>query len=171
MSEPESPMGAQDEALGDELPDDLVPAATRGPYSVPDNARRRRPAVVLAVAGAACGLLWLTTRPEPVLANRGTLGAALFFLLAAAWFAASARPVRVWEDEALAVARGAAGFDVRHGRAQLAWRGLLGRPIWRVLLYERAEVTPRRAVFVVDAGDGSIVENLVESVPAESEAQ
>lgn len=163
--------GAAEPAIGDELPDDLVPAATRGPYAVPDNARRRRPALVLAVSGLGCFALWLTTRPDAVLANRGTLGAAVFFLFAAAWFAASARPVRVWEDEALAAARRAAGFEVRHGRAQLAWRGVLGRPIWRVLLYEAAESSARRSVFVIDAGDGSVVEHLTEEIPPESDDQ
>jgi len=156
------------EALGDALPDDLQPAATRGPYSVPDNARRRKPAVVLAIAAAICGLAYLWRGADGVLVNRGFLYAAIGFALLAIWFRLSAKPVRHWEDEAVGLAKEAAGFEVEHARAQLAWRGVLGRPIWRVLLYGNSGSALRRGVFVVDAHDGGILEKLVEDRPAES---
>jgi hypothetical protein len=154
--------------LGDELPDDLVPAAARGPYAVPDNARRRRPAVVLAVAGACCVALYLV-RGDAVLVNSGTLALGLSLLAAAAYFLLSASPVKVWEDGAIARAKRDAGFEVGHARAQLAWRGLIGRPIWRVLLYEAGEKARRRAVYVIDARNGGIVEHLTETMPAEAD--
>src|SRR5687767_11784143 len=84
--------------LGDELPEDLIPSAVRGKYSVPDNARRRRPAFVFAVAAVLSGALWLTRGDGGVLVNSGFLAAAVGFLILAGYFAASARGVRVWED-------------------------------------------------------------------------
>lgn len=156
------------EQLGDELPDDLQPAATRGPYSVPDNARRRKPAVVLAVAATACGLGFVWRGDGGVLINQGFAWAAVAFALLAIWFLLSAKPVRHWEEEALRLAKAEAGFEVDHARAQLAWRGVLGSPIWRVLLYSREAAIPQRGVFVVDAHAGVIVEKLIEELPATS---
>ena len=150
--------------LGDELPEDLVPSAARGKYSIPDNARRRRPAVVLAVAGLASAALWWSRGEGGVLVNSGFLGAGIGFLLLAAYFAASARPVRVWEDEAVATAKVTTGLESGTGRAQLAWRGVLGRPVWRVLVHDDTGARARRGVVIVDATNGSIVEHLTEYV-------
>lgn len=158
---------SQPPELGDELPDDLVPSAARGKYSVPDNARRRRPALVFAVAGLATAALWLTRADAGVLVNDGFLIAAAGFLVLAAYFAASARPVGVWEDEAIAIAKTTTSLAGGTGRAQLAWRGLLGRPVWRVLIHEESGDEARRGVVIVDATDGSVVEHLTEAVPSE----
>ena len=168
MTEPtDDSLRSENDALGDALPDDLQPAATRGPYSVPDNARRRKPAVVLAIAAAICGLSFAWRGDGGVLVNRGFLYAAACFAVLGIWFRLSAKPVRHWEDEAVSLAKEAADFEVEHARAQLAWRGVLGRPIWRVLLYGTSGRALRRGVFVVDAHDGGIVEKLVEDRPAE----
>lgn len=159
MSETQAP-------LGDELPEDLIPAAARGKYSIPDNARRRRPAVVLSVTGLLSGALWWTRADGGVLVNSGFFVAAIGFLLLAAYFAASARPVRVWEDEAVTTAKTTTGLQSGTGRAQLAWRGVLGRPVWRVLVHDEGSGQPRRGVVIVDATNGSVVEHLTEDVPA-----
>ena len=150
--------------MGDELPEDLVPSAARGKYSIPDNARRRRPAVVLALSGLLSAALWWSRGDGGVLVNDGFLVAAIGFLLLAAYFAASARPVRVWEDEAVAIAKTTTELDSGTGRAQLAWRGVLGRPVWRVLIHDETTGRPRRGVVIVDATNGSVVEHLTEEV-------
>lgn len=148
--------------LGDELPEDLIPSAVRDKYSVPDNARRRRPAVVFAVSGVASLALWWSRGEGGVLVNSGFLAAGMAFLLLGAYFAASSRGVRVWEDEAIATAKATTGLRSGKGRAQLAWRGLVGRPVWRVLVHDEAEGRARRGVVIVDAGSGRVVEHLTE---------
>lgn len=156
--------GTEEPELGDELPEDLVPSAARGKYSVPDNARRRRPAVVFAVAAPMSAALWITRGEGGVLVNSGFLAAAVGFALLAAYFAASARGVNVWEDEAIATAKGATELPSGTGRAQLAWRGLVGRPVWRVLVHDETATPARRGVVIVDAANGSVVEHMKEDV-------
>ena len=155
-----------DASIGDELPADLIPAAARGKYSIPDNARRRRPAVVFAVAGLLSVALWWSRGDGGVLVNAGFLIAGIGFLLLAGYFAASARPVHVWEDEAIGIAKTTTGLVSGTGRAQLAWRGVFGRPVWRVLIHDDAGDEARRGVVIVDATNGAVVEHLTEDVPA-----
>ena len=151
--------------LGDEIPDDLVPSAARGKYSVPDNARRRRPAVVLAIAGAGAIALWAAKADGGVLVNDGFLYVGIGFLAIAGYFLLSARGVRVWEEGAIAAAKQTTGMASGSGRAQLAWRGLLGRPVWRVLVHDDTGPRAQRGVVIVDATDGSVVEHMTEDVP------
>lgn len=153
--------------LGDELPDDLVPSAARGKYSVPDNARRRRPAAVLLVFAAISAALWLTKSDGGVLVNDGFAYVSIVFLLLGLYFLASSKRVNVWEDDAIGTAKEATGLPGGTGRAQLAWRGLLGRPVWRVLMHDESGPVARRGVVIVDATDGSVVEHLTEDLPAD----
>lgn len=166
---PSSGVPAEEPApLGDALPDDLVPSAARGKYSVPDNARRRRPAVVLMAFAALSGALWITKADGGVLVNDGFAYAAIAFLLLGLYFLASSKSVNVWEDKAIGTAKRATGLSSGSGRAQLAWRGLLGRPVWRVLIHDESGTIARRGVVIVDATDGSVVEHLTENLPAEA---
>lgn len=153
--------------LGDELPEDLIPSAVRGKYSVPDNARRRRPAVVWALAALLSLALWLTRGEGGVLVNSGFLAAAIGFAVLAVYFAASARGVNVWEDEAIGTAKRVTDLPSGTGRAQLAWRGLVGRPVWRVLVHDETTTPARRGVVIVDAANGSVVEQMKEDVAPE----
>ena len=156
--------------MGDELPDDLVPSAARGKYSVPDNARRRRPAVVLLVAAVLSGALWLTRGDGGVLVNSGFAVAAVGFALLGAYFLTSSKAVTVWEAEAIATAKTTTGLSGGTGRAQLAWRGLLGRPVWRILIHDESGPAANRGVVIVDATDGAVVEHMTEAVPPETKA-
>ena len=151
--------------LGDELPEDLIPSAVRDKYSVPDNARRRRPAIVFAVSALLAAGLWWSRADGGVLVNDGFLFAAVGFLALSVYFAVSARHVRVWEEQAIATAKTVTGLEGGTGRAQLAWRGLVGRPVWRVLVHDEATSRPQRGVVIVDAADGSVVEHKTEDVP------
>ena len=163
-------MSDREQTLGDELPEDLVPSATRGKYSVPDNARRRRPAVVLIAFAAISGALWVTKADGGVLVNDGFAYVAILFLLLGLYFLASSKSVNVWEDEAIATAQQRTGLVGGTGRAQLAWRGLVGRPVWRVLINDESDSVTRRGVVIIDAADGSVVEHLTEDVAAEEGA-
>ena len=161
-------MSDQGQPLGDELPDDLVPSAARGKYSVPDNARRRRPALVLITFAVISGALWATKADGGVLVNGGFAYAAIAFLLLGLYFLASSKGVNIWEAEAIAAAQERTGLLAGTGRAQLAWRGLVGHPVWRVLIHDESGPVARRGVVIVDAADGSIVEHLTEEVAADA---
>ena len=64
--------------LRDALPDDLNASEFVGPYQFPDNSRRRIPGYIYIGLAVALFVLWITHRTgQPVLVNRGTLGAAI----------------------------------------------------------------------------------------------
>lgn len=150
----------------DELPEDLNAAEFVGAYQFPDNSRRRRPAVIYALLAVVLFVLWITHRSDPhVLVNEGYLWAAVLLGAVALYSFTSGWRMTVDEKEALVVAQGAVGFAVGHASAQQVWRGLRSRPTWRVLVYS-AENPPRhRGLVLIDAVDGSVVEELTELNP------
>jgi hypothetical protein len=156
-----------DDELRDELPHDLQPAEFVGPYRFPDNSRRRRPAVLYAVIAIGCLVLWLVERSSSPLVNRGFLWAAVLLGAVALLSFTSGWRMRVDEKAALVLAQGAAGFPVGHASAQQVWRGLRSRPTWRVLVYSAEDPPRRRALVLVDAVDGRVVEHLVQDNPLE----
>ena len=116
----------------DELPEELDITVAR-PYKVPDNRKRRVAAACYVFAAVACGA------GAAVSGNGGLLAGALFFALVAAHHLATAWPLVLDETGALAASAAATGFPVGHASAQLAWRGIRSRPVWRVLLYSADE--------------------------------
>ena len=143
---------------GDELPEELDITVAR-PYRVPDNRKRRVAAVCYLVAAAACGAGAASSD------NGGLLAAAAFLLLVAAYHFAAAWPLELDETAALAASAAAAGFPVGHASAQLAWRGLRSRPVWRVLLYSADEPPSKRGLVELDAVDGEILGSYTEDNP------
>ena len=73
--------------------------------------------------------------------------------------------MHVDETEALVAAQQAVGFPVGHASAQQVWRGLRSRPTWRVLCYSAEDPPHARGLVLVDAVDGTVVEQLVEDNP------
>ena len=149
----------------DELPEDLDAAAYVGPYTFPDNARRRiQGALYLAVA-AVCVVIRAVAGSDAVLVNDGFLwaaaGLALFGLYC---FAAGYRTV-VDETDALVIATRTAGFAVGHASASLGWRGLRSRPTWRILLYSAEDPPRTRGLVLVDGVDGEVLQHFVEDNP------
>jgi len=142
----------------DELPEELDITVAR-PYQVPDNTKRRIAAYCYLVAAAACGA------GTAVSGNGGLLAAAVFLAVAAAYHFATAWPLKLDETAALAASAVAAGFPVGHASAQLAWRGLRSRPVWRVLLYSADEPPSRRGLVELDAVDGEILGTYTEDNP------
>ncbi len=143
----------------DELPGDLDVTAYVGPYVFPDIRRRRIAGSCYVVVGAA--VLW-----AGIAASNGglVLGAVLLFAIAVYHFAAG-WPLRVDQMEALAAASRAVGFPVGHASAQLAWRGLLSRPTWRILLYSADEPPSVRGLVELDAVDGRVLGEYTEQNP------
>ncbi|MBI2708526.1 MAG: hypothetical protein HYX34_02365 [Actinobacteria bacterium] len=157
---------AADEDVVDALPEDLDVSAYVGPYTFPDNNRRRIPGYLYLAVAAATVVLWAATRGrQPVLVNDGFLWAALALALVGAYSIAAGFDLAVDEQDALVVATRRVGFPVGHASAQLGWRGLRSRPTWRLLLYSADNPPARRALVLVDGVDGEVVDWFAEDNP------
>ncbi len=159
-------MADQDDAeIRDELPDDLDAAGYVGPYTFPDNARRRIPGVLYWATAVLLLVLWAFAGDDAVLVNDGFLWAAVALLAFGAYCFLAGWRTHVDETDALVEATRAVGFPVGHASAQLGWRGLRSRPTWRILLYSAEEPPDQRGLVLVDAVDGAVLEHFVESNP------
>jgi len=150
---------------GDELPADLDVSSYVGAYTFPDIARRRTPARMYLVMAAALLALWATHHTGGVLVNDGflwagvALGAIALYHLVAAW------PLKVKDGDALVAAAAQVSFAVGHASAQLGWRGLRGRPTWRVLLFSAEDPPTQRGLVLVDAVNAEVVAHFTEANP------
>ena len=150
--EPEDPPG-------DELPEDLDATAYVGPYVFPDIRRRRIAGALYAILGL--GVLWAALAT----ANRGLLFGAILLLAIAGYHFLAGWHLKIDQTEALAVASRTVGFPVGHASAQLAWRGLLSRPTWRILLYSADEPPTMRGLVELDAVDAHVIGEYTERNP------
>lgn len=153
-----------DEQVSDELPADLDAAGYVGPYTFPDNSRRRIPGLLYLAVAAACLAVWALIG-ESALVNDGFAYAAVGLAVFGVYCIVAGAPLGVDETEALVAATRAAGFAVGHASAQLGWRGLRSRPTWRVLLYSAEEPPAKRGLVLVDGFDGTVLEHFVEANP------
>lgn len=118
-----------------------------GEYRFPEPRRRRVAGWVYLVVGVAT-----------VFAFDGGWIVALGFGALAAWQFLSSWPLEVDEREAMTTAAGAVGFPIGHSSASVRFHGWRSRPRWSVMLYSANEPPDQRALVVVDAVDGEIVE-------------
>ncbi len=150
---------------GDELPQDLDVTGFVGPYTFPDNSRRRVPGVIYLGVAAVCLGLWAVRGPGGVLVNEGMVLVAVLLAAAGVFNLAAGHRLGVRETDALVAASRQVGFPVGHASAQLAWRGLRSRPTWRILLYSAEDPPERRGLVMVDGVDGHVVAHMVEDNP------
>jgi hypothetical protein len=144
---------------GDELPEELDVTAYVGPYVFPDIRRRR-------IAGAIYVVIGLIALAAGVAAdNRGLLFGGVLLLLIAVYHWVAGWSLQVDQTDALAVASRTVGFPVGHASAQLAWRGLLSRPAWRILVYSADEPPSIRGLVELDAVDGHVLGEYTERNP------
>ncbi len=155
----------EDGAHRDELPEDLDVTGYVGPYTFPDNSRRRIPGAIYLATAAVLGWLWATRGDDGVFVNGGLLFAALLLAAIGAFHLAAGWRLSVRETDALVAASRTVGFPVGHASAQLAWRGLRSRPTWRILLYSSEDPPAKRGLVLVDGVDGAVVDHLVEDNP------
>lgn len=133
------------------LPEELDVTAYVGPYLFPSTRRRRVAGTLYAAVALGSLAGWLAT------GNAGLLASAVFVGLVAAYHFATAWPLDVDQTEALLIATRTVGFAVGHASAQLAWRGLLARPAWRILLYSADEPPSMRGLVELDGVDGHVL--------------
>jgi hypothetical protein len=144
---------------GDDLPEELDVTAYVGPYVFPDIRRRRIAAALYVIVGAAA--LWAGLAAG----NGGLLFAAVLLGVIAAYHYVAGWHLAIDQTEALAVASRTVGFPVGHASAQLAWRGLLSRPVWRILVYSADEPPSIRGLVELDAVDGHVIGEYTERNP------
>lgn len=118
-----------------------------GEYRFPTPRRRRIAAWVYLVAAAATVLAF----PQGWVVAIGLAGVA-------AWHILSAWPMEVDEHEAMTTAAGKVGFAVGHASASVRFKGWRSRPRWSVVMYSATEPPDQRALVVVDAVSGEVVE-------------
>jgi hypothetical protein len=153
-----------DDDVVDELPDDLQAAGYVGPYLFPNNNRRRVPGVLYLVLAALAVGAWALFG-DSVYVNGGFLGAAAILAVFGVYHLVTGWDLDVDEQDALVAATRAVGFPVGHASAQMGWRGLRSRPLWRILLYSDENPPDKRGLVLVDGVDGTVVEHFVEDNP------
>ncbi|NNF54710.1 MAG: hypothetical protein HKN03_09750 [Acidimicrobiales bacterium] len=150
----------------DELPDDLN--ATRQDledYIFPNNNRRRIPGYLYLASAVVLIGLYVGFGGDGVLVNRGYLWAAGIAGIFGVYSLLSGWNLAIDERDALVVAAIEVGQPIGPASAQLSWRGLLSRPVWRILCYTAEDPPLTRALVIVDGVDGSVVERIVEDNP------
>jgi hypothetical protein len=155
-----------DDEVRDELPDDLTAEGYVGPYTFPDNSRRRVPGYLYLGIALVCVILWaVTLGGQPVMVNGGFLAAAVALALIGAFHLLAGWHLEVDERDALVIATRTVGFAAGHASAQLAWRGYRSRPTWRILLYSAENPALQRGFVLIDGIDGEVVSWFTEPNP------
>ncbi|MGH8946488.1 MAG: hypothetical protein ACRDVL_10090 [Acidimicrobiia bacterium] len=133
---------AESVAIEEELDADVV-----GAYRFPSPQRRR-----------IAGWVYLGVAVLALLVIDGGWVAALGLTGLAIWHFLAAWPLRLSETEALRVAGSAVDFPVGHASAEVRFVGWRSRPRWAVLLYSAVDPPDQRALVVVDAVEGEVME-------------
>ena len=154
----------------DKLPEELDAHAPVGPYTFPNNNRRRISGLMFLGVGLAIVALYAIRGPG-VLVNRGFFYGGLFLMALGCYHLASGVTLLITETDALVAATRTVGFVVGHASAQLSWRGLISHPTWRILLYSAEDPPAQRGLVLVDAVDGAVLEQFVESNPEDWTAE
>lgn len=129
-------------AIEEELDANIV-----GPYRFPSPERRRISAWVYLVVALL----------SAVLIDSGWI-LAIALLLLAIWHFLAAWPLAIDEHEALTRAASVVDFPIGHSSASVRFVGWRSRPRWSVMLYSATEPPDRRALVLVDAVSGDVIE-------------
>ncbi|MGD2100660.1 MAG: hypothetical protein PVG83_00330 [Acidimicrobiia bacterium] len=142
---------ADEVAIEEDLDSNVV-----GPYLFPSPSRRR-----------IAGWVYLFVGLVATVSIDDGWWIGLGLALLAAWQFASSWPLDVDEHEAMTRAATVVGFPVGHSSAVVRFHGWRSRPRWSVVMYSASEPPDQRALVVVDAVTGEIVEKpYVENIVA-----
>ena len=153
-----------DAEITDELPEDLDITGLVGPYVFPNTNRRRLPGLLYLVLGAICVGVAVAADGSPRI-NTGVWIAAIALLAVGGFSIVTAWNTAYDESDALAAAAAVVGFPVRHASAQMNWRGWRSAPVWRILAFSCEDQPTKRALVLVDARSGSVIEHFTEDNP------
>ena len=124
------------------------------PFRFPHPVRRRISAWLMA--GFAVVAMFTIPGGWPV---------AVGFVGLAVWLYLSAWPIEVDEHDALRTSGAAVDFPVGHASATVRFTGWRARPRWAVVLYAASEPPDRRALVLIDAVEGGVIDTpYVESI-------
>jgi hypothetical protein len=152
MSEDERRIGREGIYIERDIADQVaieeeLDSNVEGEYHFPQPTRRRIAGWVYLVAGAIAAA---------TIDGGWVLG--LAFGALSAWHFLSAWPLSIDEHEALTTAAKVVEFPVGHSSATVRFNGWRSRPRWSVMLYAATEPPSQRALVVVDAVTGEVVE-------------
>ena len=149
----------------DVLPEDLDLSGVVGPQTFPNNNRRRIPAMLYLIFGLGAVALYAAKGESSALVNLGTLWAGVGLVAFGAYGMVAGWTLKVDESDALVSASAEVGFPVGHAAAQMAWRGWLSRPTWRILAYSNENPPTKRGIVLVDGVNGAVIEGFSEENP------
>ncbi len=150
-----------EEETPDVLPDDLNPDVYVGPYLFPNNNRRKIPGALYLFLAIIIIAVWaINLRDSTPLTNYGFLIAGIALLLLGLHHIFTGWDLEIDENEAFEIASNAVGFEVGNASAQMGWRGWVSRPTWRVLLFSNEPVAKKKALVLIDGGNGRVLECL-----------
>ena len=154
----------KDEEVTDALPDDLDVHGFVGPYQFPDNSRRRIPGFLYLFLSIVFFLFSKLFDSSPF-TNWGYVASAITLALVGIYHLQAGWKLSIDETGALIEAAKTAGFPVGHASAQMVWRGIRSRPVWRILLYSSESPPTQRGLVMIDAVEGSVIESHFEKNP------
>ena len=157
------------EHAADSLPDDLQPTYGADQYQIPNNDKRKLAGYLYLITGFISIILFALFS-ESALINRGFLFSGIGICLFGAYNISAATKCEIDESEALQIAEKELGFNIGPCSAQLMWRGLRSRPVWRILSYSSEPIPKQRAVLLIDANTAEILETVVEENPEDWDA-
>ncbi len=153
----------------DILPDDLDPSYGADIYQIPNNDKRKLAGYLYLLTGTILIFLFLVF-DNSALVNRGFLFSGIGICAFGVYNFWASTKCEIDESEALSIAEKKLGFDIGPCSAQLMWRGLASRPVWRILAYSSEPIPLQRAFLLIDANKKSVVELVVEENPEDWEA-
>lgn len=137
-----------DRELADEIAiEEELDANIEGRYRFPSPERRRWSGWVFVVAAVVA-----------LLTIEGSWPVATGLALLAVWMFLSAWPLNLDEHQALGRAASVLDFPVGHASASVRFHGWRSRPRWSVLVYSATEPPDRRALVLVDAVSGEVID-------------
>ncbi|MBF82595.1 MAG: hypothetical protein CL522_04290 [Actinobacteria bacterium] len=150
--------------IPDSLPEDLEVSFTSPDYEIPNNDRRRIAGFLYLVVGVVALGLGIFALGSP-LANTGFMYAGIGILCVAFYSFFASASTSIDEGQALLLAESDLGFAAGPASAQMMWRGWGSKPVWRLLIYSQEPHPEFRAVVIIDAGNGEVLERVVEENP------
>lgn len=160
---------SSNEHPSDSLPDDLQPSYGADEYQIPNNDKRKLAGYLYLFTGLVSVLLFVSFSDSP-LVNEGFLISGIGICFFGIYSLVAATKCEIDESDALQIAEEKLGFDIGPCSAQLMWRGLRSRPVWRILGYSSEPIPKQRAVLLIDASTKEVVELVVEENPEDWDA-